>query len=229
MMHRRLIHICGVLFCVAVGFFSCSKEPVHIHGNISRLPNGMVYLRAYEGVMRTIDSTASTEGRFTFLLPEIVPNILYLQFENYPDFYIPIMIDGGEVSVSGNFSYHDDIQVSGTASNDALWKYRESVRKYDIMIQAIDLQLGDSTAMDSVERGQLFLKRDSLERIIANSKTNFVRHNRKSIVSAMFVSMELTDSTSDNTIDSLLNELDPDMPDNAFIQKLRRRRDALNL
>ena len=205
--------------------FSCRKEPAHLYGNITSLPNGTVYLKAYEGALRTIDSTLSTAGRFSFTLPEILPNILFVQFEGYPDFFIPVMIGGGDISVSGNFNYHDDIKVSGTAPNDALWKYRESVHDYDVMLRAIDIALADSTSLDSLGRGQLQGKRDSLTRLVARSKQEFVRRNRGSVVSAMFAAGELTDSSTRRQIDSLLGELDPTMADNAFMRKLLRRRD----
>ena len=196
-----------------------------MYGNITSLPDGAVYLRAYEGTLRTIDSTISVSGRFSFTLPEILPNILYVQFEGYPDFFIPVMIGGGDISVSGNFNYHDAIKVSGTALNDALWRYRESVRDYDIMLRAIDMALMDSLVLDSTKRQVFEHKKDSVKNLLSHSKAEFIRQNRGSVVSAMLAASELTDTSTRRQIDSLLLELDPTMADNAFTRRLLRRRD----
>ena len=217
------------LFVVAASvFLSCREEPKHIHGDIVNLPDGAVYLRVWEGALRTVDSTRSDGGRFSFLLPDVLPDIFYVQFEGYPNYFIPWIVDGDEVGLGGDFNYPDDIKVSGTAPNDALWGYRESVRRYEVMLRAINrqLELYRSEEMDSVAYRGLLVKEDSLKRIMSGLRRDFVRSHRGSIVSAFLVVSSLSDSSTRAQIDSLIGELDPTMADNAFLRRLHRRRNA---
>lgn len=223
---KKHYQIVFLFLMVLSAFFSCREEPKHIHGDIVNLPDGTVYLRVWEGTLRTVDSTQSNGGRFSFLLPDVLPDIFYVQFEDFPDYFIPLIVDGEEVGIGGDLNYPDDIKVSGTAPNDALWGYRESVRRYEVMLRAIDcqLELYRSESMDSVAYRELLVKEDSLKRIMSGLRRDFVRAHRGSIVSAFLALSSLSDSSTRAQIDSLIGELDPTMADNAFLRRLHRRR-----
>ncbi len=225
---KKYYQIVFLFLLVVSAFFSCREEPKHIHGDIVNLPDGKVYLRVWEGTLRTVDSTRSKEGRFSFLLPDVLPDVFYIQFEGVPDYFIPLIVDGEEVGIGGDLNYPDDIKVSGTAPNDALWGYRESVRRYEVMLHAIDQQLGayQKEEMDSLEYEKLLIKEDSLKQIMAGLRRDFIRSHRGSIVSAFLAVTSLPDSASRAQIDSLIGELDPTMADNAFLRRLHRRRNA---
>ncbi|MDL2320158.1 DUF4369 domain-containing protein [Alistipes sp. OttesenSCG-928-B03] len=218
-------------FALAAVFVSCSAERAHIHGNITGLPDGMVWLRAWEGGMPAADSTRSMGGRFSIPVPDVVPNMMYLQFEAFPDNYIPVFIDGGEVSVSGNTNYYDDIEVTGTRANDSFAAFRRSVRHYNVQMAAIDLEMrlwADSTVVpDSLLRVSLTSKRDSLQAIVDSSRWTFMRANPDCIVSAMFAVSALTDSTTSQQLSEILAPLDSMMHDNAFLRLLMERKRQL--
>lgn len=225
---KKYYQIAFLFVVAATAFLSCREEPEYIRGDIVNLPDGKVYLRVWEGTLRTVDSTRSAGGRFSFVLPDVLPDIFYVQFEGFPDYFIPVIVDGEEVGIGGDFNYPDDVKVAGTAPNDALWGYRESVRRYEVMLRAIGRQLEvyRTEEMDSVAYRGLLVKEDSIKRIMAGLRRDFVRAHRGSIVSAFLMVATLPDSASRAQIDSLIGELDPTMADNAFLRRLHRRRNA---
>lgn len=206
---------------------SCSKEALHVHGNIVGMPDQTIYLRVYESSLRTIDSTKSEGGVFQFEMPNILPNIVYIQLGE-TDYLIPLLVDVGEVSIGGNFNYPDEIEVGGTPANNALSQFRNMVRKYDIMLKAIDIDIArlQTTKDDTLQIKQLTAKRAVLQAQHDNSRTEFVRANRGSLVSALLILSAVTDSTNRHQIDSLIGELEPTMADNAFLRRLQRKRNS---
>ena len=224
--------IATAIICTAFLAAACDNTPPpRIEGRISNLPDGEVYLRVWEGVMRTIDSTQSVSGNFSFESPDILPDLLFIQFDGHPDFYLPVIVDGGDISIAGNFNYNHDITVTGTASNDILLKYRSAVRNYSVMLDAIDIEVkvyGDSSALkDSLRLNTLLAKRDSVHGLITGLQDSFVSKNPADIISALLVNSSMHDSISLPQIDSAIGRLDPGIPDNAFSRRLQRRREAL--
>lgn len=225
---RRLYNYISSVALLATIICGCSAEPAHIYGNITGLEDGSVYLRSYEGGgMRTLDQVESVAGSFTFTMPPILPNILYLQFGDNISYFIPVIIEETDVSVSGNMNYYDEITVAGTAANDALGEHRNQVRRHDILLRTIEQQLDATDSISAENHVMLTTKRDSLKRLIARCRREFVEQHRGSIVSAYLVSLSLSDKSNLSQIDSLLGELDPTMADNAFMRQLKRRAKAL--
>lgn len=212
-------------------FFGCSgRDKPTIKGDITGLPDCMVYMSVYENSLRVIDSTWSNEGQFKFMVPEILPDIVFINFQDNTEDYIPVMIEGESVEISGNYNYNDDIKVYGTPSNNKLEKYRQSVSQYRIMHEAIDISISEYNdsmkVADSLGYATLQIKKDSVLTLIDSSEQNFIKENPSSIVSAMFVLRKIDYKDYTGSIDTLLEQLDTDkMPDNAFLRRIYRRRD----
>lgn len=216
------------LALLPLAFAMCRSESAYIRGNLANLPDGNVRLMVWDGSFTAVDSARSKDGEFAIQTPAVLPDILFLQFESVPDFYLPVVVDGSDVSVSGNFRYSDDITVSGSRPNELYYNYRREVNNYYVLIAAINKELdtyADSTAIaDSTFYLNFYHKRDSLWRLVEGSKNLFVEAHPSCIVSAMFAAETLSDSTSLHQVDSLLGKLDPSMSGNAFLDRLRRRR-----
>ncbi len=205
-------------------FSACRDVKSYISGNLVSLPDGKVCLYGYDGTLTAMDSTTSHNGRFTLTQPQALPDLAFVGFESLPDLLVPVLLDGSRVYISGNLNYKDDITVSGTKANDELREYTLSIRNTDIMARAIEIELDtmDPTE-DSVRYAQMKAKRDSLRNSIARSRSEFVRRNPSSLVSAMFLDMSFNDSMTRQQVDSLINCLDSTTVDNAFLQRLRFR------
>ena len=201
---------------------SCGRR-IHIHAQIDNLPDGTVYMVRYDGTVETIDSTLSISGAFALRQPGTLPDIYYIWFPAVPGFFVPMAAEGVELRVSGNLDARDEIVVTGSPGNDAMTELRASLRPYDILSRAIaiDLHELDPQGPDSLAYRALTAKRDSIGQLTATTRRDFVRARPASIVSAMLAASALTDSTTRAQADSLIGELDPLMPDNAFLQRLR--------
>lgn len=223
---HRYIYILAIALSAAATV-SCKSDKAHITGNIVSLPDGRVRLYTYGNRLVQVDSTVSNNGRFVLEQPEMLPDIVFVGFEAFPDFRIPAILDGEEIFISGNLNYKDDITVSGTTANDELHNYIESIRKYDIMARAIELALEDweytGDRDDSLQYKRLAVRRDALRRSIESSRAEFVNQNPSSLVSAMFLNISLNDSMTLYQVDSLAGKLDSTMVDNAFSRRLHER------
>lgn len=222
---KRVLHILLPLAAALSLFVNCDKERHYIHGNIPNLPDGEVWLRTRD--MAAVDSARSEGGRFTIEVPDVLPDMLLLQFGQAPGFTLPVIVDGGSVSVGGNFNYPENITVSGSRANELFYAYRNEVDRYHIMIAAINLELdayADSTAVaDSARYETFYIKRDSIWSIVNGLRGAFIDAHPGSIVSAMFAAEALSDTLSAPLADSLLGRLDPAMPDNAFLRQIREK------
>lgn len=224
-MKKIYSHIIRMLLAPALlAFPACSDDKPCISGNLVSLPDGKVCLYGYDGTLTAIDSAASHGGRFKLRQPRTLPDLAFVGFEAFPDLLIPVLLDGEEVYISGNLNYKDDITVSGTRANDELRRYISSIRNTDIMARAIELELDTmEPAEDSAGYARMAAKRDSLRGSIARSRSEFVRRNPSSLVSAMFLDMSFNDTMNRRQVDSLISHLDSAIVDNAFLHRLRLR------
>ncbi len=203
---------------------SCKDDLPYLSGNLVSLPDGVVRLYDYDNSLTAVDSTVSRGGRFTLRQPKALPDLAFVGFDEFPDMLIPVIFDGQNVYISGNLNYKDDITVSGTRANDELREYTASIRGTDIMARTIELELNATDPVaDSTKYALMAAKRDSLRSSIAHSKSEFVRKNPSSLVSAMFLAMSLNDSMTYRQVDSLLARLDSTTVDNAFSRRMRAR------
>lgn len=228
---RRKINFLASL-ALLLATVSCGGERPTISGNLVSLDDGYLWLCTYDGAFNKIDSTLSHGGRFAFEQPDILPGIVFVNPQSLPDLYIPVLVEGRDVYISGNLNYRDDIRVSGTESNDLLRAYIRSIRDYDIMAQTIGLEIGQLQASgdpaDSSKYKRLVSKRDNLRKRMAESRAAFVRQHPSSLVSAMFLYLSLNDTMNYRQVDSLIGQLDSTIVDNTFSRRLRMRLDELN-
>lgn len=222
-------NLCGNIISVVLAsavlvLSACKDDKAYISGNLVSLPDGKICLYGYDGTLTAIDSTTSHGGRFKLTQPRTLPDLAFVGFESFPDLLVPVLLDGENVYISGNLNYKDNITVSGTKANDELRSYISSIRNTDIMARAIELELDTmEPAEDSAKYARMEAMRDSLRGSIARSRSEFVRRNPSSLVSAMFLDMSFNDSMNRRQVDSLINRLDSTIVDNAFLRRLRLR------
>ena len=220
-------YLCITALCaVLIGGMSCRNEHFHIRGNITGLNDCKVYLQVYERALRTIDSARITDGRFVFDMPPILPDMVYVSFEGYKDFFVPVIIEDHDIYISGNFNYPDAMEVTGSPANEDFNRLKDQVRWYEIQLRAVDLELSreDWREQDSTEYKLLERTRDSISSLVATAQARFVRANPASLASAFLVARQLTDSTDRRTADSLIRQLDTTVVRSAFVDRLRRQR-----
>ena len=211
---------------IALSFVSCHEEHAHIQGNISGLSDREVYLKVYEQSLRTIDSVPMIGGRFSFDMPPILPDMVYVCFSGYPDYFIPVILEGQDLYISGNFTYRDAMEVSGSPANEDFRRFREQVRWHEIQLRAIRMEMEGLSASgpDSLLYRTLSRQGDSIDAMVRTAEVRFVRENPASLLSAFLVARQLTDSTNRKTADSLLRQIDTTTVRNAFINRLRLQR-----
>ena len=202
---------------------ACAKERLTIQGNLAGLADGAVYLRVYDGVrVRTVDSTLSTGGRFTFGLPQILPEIIFIQVEDNDLFFIPIVIEQRNLQIRGDVNSPESITVEGSQGNADMQAYRVLVRHNEMKLHTILSHLNNASPTgDQAGYKTLVHKRDSLEGLIEGQRRQFIAEYPASIVSAYLSLTRVTDSTSRGEVIQLLWELDrTDMEDNIYLNRL---------
>lgn len=230
-MQRLYRHIAiGAILLTALLYGCTGGSKAKIEGNIVGLPDGIVYLSVYEHSFRVVDSTRSNEGRFKFDMPEILPDVVFIGFESDSNLQLPIIVEGEDLEISGNYTNNEEIEVSGSRANEDLKRYRESVNRYNVMLKAIDVSIGEYSdtveLIDTLRQEALFVKRDSVQMLIDNSQRRFIEENPTSIVSAMFVLQILSQPTNKQNVEQMIQKLDgKNMPDNAFLRRIYRRRE----
>ena len=216
--------ICSMLILFVLMVSACRHEHYHIQGNIVGLTDRTVYLNVYEATIRKIDSTRMNQGRFVFDMPPILPDMVYISFADYPNYYIPLITEGSNIYVSGNLNYPNGVEVSGSPANEDFKRFKDQIGWYEVQLRTIELELAqrDPSSEDSTICQRLTYKRDSIAQLVASAQKRFVQANPASLASAFLVARQLTDSMDRHTADSLLRTLDSTMVRNAFVERLVR-------
>ncbi|MEN9335154.1 MAG: hypothetical protein RLZZ500_141 [Bacteroidota bacterium] len=127
---KKLV-LCGLLTLL---FTACGKSDSYtIEGTIDKKNDGsMVYLR-YEnamGVLKEVDSTKISDGKFSFEGKVETLDIYSLTIENL-NTSLNFIMEPGTIQVHFATDPKDYPKVSGTPYNDQLQKLNETYKKYD--------------------------------------------------------------------------------------------------
>lgn len=217
-----------MLMATAMLLAACTgkgPEHDHIRGEIVGLPDQVVRLRALDPDMRTVDTTLSVRGRFEFELPRVLPRMMFVQFDNFAGFFVPV-ITGGDVLITGKSDEPDRFVVGGTQACNDMERYRSSTREHEMAIRAINLGLSAITP-DSSQYATLTARRDSLVGLCNGLRDEFIDRNPSSVMSAYLAWTKLSDTIFAAPHPrvyacELLDKLDSSMPANTFILRLQK-------
>lgn len=218
------VAILAALMCIT----GCSNHKTIIDGNITGLSDRRAYLAMHDTEKK--DSTDVVSGKFQFEISSKRPDVVFIKFADEPNFRIPVMTDGNQIAIKGDFADPFSIVVSGSVANDSLQSYRRSVSKYDIMLRsiALDIASGDPLGPDSLQLRSLEYKRDSLIAIRTNIRNGFISSNPANPAAAFLVASNLSDSTTLSEVKAMISRLDTINGRNAFIERLRAKRKELS-
>ncbi len=206
----------------------CRRDACIIRGKIEGLEDIDVFLSRYEkGRFTDLDSTWMQDGRFAFRLAEAYPECLYIRLGNTRG-AIPLIIETGTIRVLGRFDSIPEFDVAGTPSNGILTRYRkenhalenrqrEIIREYETCLPATDSLRMAALQAEYVRTERN--KRDLLHRYVTAHKGTYA--------AAYLLTTADTHGFTHTRMDSLLNLLDPALPENAFVEALRERRNTL--
>jgi uncharacterized protein (UPF0147 family) len=208
-----------VIAAMLLMLFGCSAPRPGITGRIENLADSTsIYLRVYEGVLRTVDSTVSINGEFGFDMPRIVPDMMYLQIGDRNISLIPFFVEGIPVEIIGDITNPHRIRAEGSEANEHLALYRSSIEEFEIQLMAIEVAM----ELPEVETDELSIKHDSIGFLLAARKIDFISDNSSSIMAAYLATTMIDSTTSQGRINQLVALLDTaSMPDNTFIRRLR--------
>lgn len=217
--------ITAIFAAILLGWAGCKSHDTHIEGNISGLTDRMAYLQPYGRTGQGADSVMTSGGRFSFRVPEMPADVMFIRFEGEPNLRIPVIADGQPVHVTGNFAHPGEIVVAGSQANNLLQQYRTDMAGYDLMAHsiALDREGIDPAGADSLLSRALAFKQDSVETLRREARARFVAEHPASPAAAFLVWASLPAGATRTQIDSLIVLLDTTAP-NAFLERLREAR-----
>ncbi len=220
----------GIVLLSLVLLSACSPKGATIEGTASGIPDGTVYLQkapASSGALwQTIDSVQMKDGKFTFQVAELYPDLLYIGFPGQTQHY-SFILEKGTVIVTCD-PEKAGFSGSGTLSNDAIVPYLAMQKGLGEEQADLSRQYTEArTANDSALMDEIEAKYDALDAKVAKAAGDFVDANKNSVAGAYVLSQVSTYGFSYQQVDSLLGKLDPALAANAFTDKLKKRRDVL--
>ena len=120
----------GFLLLLTLLLSSCGVDGDHfqIEGHLLNINQSDFYVYAENGSIDGLDTIHVEGGRFAYEVPCKHPTILYLVFPNYS--VVPIFAQPGKsVSIKGDASHLQEIEIKGTNDNELYTKFREQVSK----------------------------------------------------------------------------------------------------
>lgn len=191
-----------ILLCIGltVMVVSChSPNEYRIEGNVKGFDNQKVFLTTRLSLESAVDSVEMTDGKFVFKSDEAYPDRRNIMFEKVKS-NLSLFIERGVIKIEGT---PEKLVASGTESNDLNILYRE--KKAEIENKY------NPNAPDRLYWTKFEELNDSV-----------IKAHPTAVLSAELLSRVPTMTYEE--IDSLIN-LVPDMPANAYIDKLKERRE----
>ena len=207
-------------------FFGCGdKNGATINGTVAGLADSTyIYLGRYDGEMILLDSVLLAGGKFTFQIKDVYPENLYLQFAGQRG-SMPFIVENGVISISASFENGNKLVATGTPANDLLQQLNDAKKVYRDQMDA--LYQAYQAATEQAVRDSLRREGNALEEQMQEEDTRFIQANNNTVAAAYLLSQQSTYGYTAEQMDSVLALLGPNVPANAFVDKLKERQQVL--
>ena len=218
----------SIIIVLFAGFFSScesekSKTNYTIDLTVSNTDDVMAYLiKRRNGEMIKFDSVKLVEGNGSFSGNIGLPEFYYISLEGLSA-YVGVFTEEGTIAVNVDANRPNEPVVSGSASQQLLNDFNESLGGYDVRARSIielynqAREAGDDEKMKEAEAAYETIDTEKAEFI-----TTFVKQNNSSVVSAYLV-MRNTYRYDVDELDAFINGFDPSISTSFYVEYLADR------
>ncbi|MDO9511726.1 MAG: TlpA disulfide reductase family protein [Bacteroidales bacterium] len=209
---------------------SCTNSDKYkITGNIQGLTDGIAYLQVYsDNGFVSIDSTAVTQGNFTFEGEKESPEFVFVTFKGGSTGQLSFFLENSKISITGNIDSLKNIKVAGSKAHDVLSNYNKEIEVYQNRQSELYTQYKNAESEgDTVIMKNISTIWDNLDLEQKKFTSDFITNNNKSDVAPYLVLRKLIYDISVQSLDSLTATFSPALDHSVYVKKLKDRVEIL--
>ncbi|HYX05960.1 MAG TPA: TlpA disulfide reductase family protein [Bacteroidales bacterium] len=215
----------GYLFLIMV-LGACSSTPENsftINGTVSNLDSGMVYLQNYtDGSMKTIDSSAITNGNFKLAGSVDLPELYYIQINNNRR-RVPFFAENSNITVNLNTDSLDKTVITGSKSQAVFDEYQKGSSSYNEKMQPyVDQYYAARAIKDETKMQQAEASIDSINTLQTEYAKKFVINHPNSVVAPYILNRELSYTMDAGELDSITSLFDTTLNNSVYTKDLKK-------
>jgi peroxiredoxin len=180
-----------------------------IKGNFSKVKTGTIFLTVYGESGAKKDSTAISNGEFSFAGAVAKPSTAILTIKDRKGEYLQFYAEAGKMKISGTGEKLDALDISGSALNNDNKKYKAAVKPaddaekkfYELYAEAEKNK--NQRVIDSLDEAEEFLTIQKRQYVVG-----FVKANPSSLRSAMAIDENYGYYAEATDVEPLYNLLD---------------------
>ncbi|TXB67315.1 AhpC/TSA family protein [Vicingus serpentipes] len=184
----------------------------------------MAYLSEYkDGEMMKLDSSAITEGKFSFNGKMEMPEVRYINFNEGKEM-IPLFVENSEITINGSATLMDSVSVKGSVANTAYRSFMDNLNSYEMPLKAI-VDKFYALPEDASEEEQAVLEDEYnvADSIKIDFIKSYVAKNANSVPAAYIALRYLTSQAEVEELEALSNSFSEEIKSSIYTQKIADR------
>lgn len=191
-------------------------------GKITGYPEGIAVLkRRIDGEFIVLDSTKIVNGMFAFSGNLDFPEMCYISLhDTLPT--IRIFIENSEISLSANVDSLGSPVISGSAIQEKLDAYNESIKPFeDSLRNTYRMYLQSYRAGDAEKAGELELIFDQISGAQKMASLDFVSDNSDNMLAPYLVWGTLAYDLSLEELEKITHDFNPDIESSIYVSQIK--------
>jgi peroxiredoxin/DNA-directed RNA polymerase subunit F len=228
----KIFKTTSLAIAVSLIVFSCSNkedakdnEPSFtINASLTDASFKMAYLSEFkEGQMINIDSSAITEGKFSFSGKMDLPEVRYIKFNEGKEM-IPLFLENSEITIEGSATLMDSVKVLGSKSNNEYRAFTNDLSSYDLKQKAIvDKFYALPPETSDEDKKTLENEYDAIETEKVDFIEKYIAKNPTKVTSAYIALRYLVGQYDVNQLDHLYNSFGEDIKTSSYVKVIADR------
>jgi peroxiredoxin len=211
-----------VIFVFALAVYSChSKDEFTIKGTITGIDKGNVYLqKIVKGQPKTIDSTAISNGKFSFKGKMEMPDVRLLRL-NAHEYFGQFFLDNANLTIT---AYKDSLRatkITGSPTHDVFKIYIAEMQKLGKEIRALQNKFQKAMGANDTETANK--AKIDYQAMIDNNKVftkNFVKEHPNSVVAAYITLYQLANQIDVKELEEIAGKFTPEISKSEYVIQL---------
>ena len=173
--------------------------------------------------MIKLDSSAITEGKFSFTGKMDLPEVRYINFNEGKEM-IPLFVENSEITINGSATLMDSVVVNGSETNNEYRAFSDELSSYEMKLKAI-VDKFYALPEDASEEEQAVLEEEYnvADSIKVDFIKGYVSKNNNSVAAAYIALRYLTGQAEVEELEALSNSFGEDIKTSIYTQKIADR------
>ncbi|HOV70589.1 DUF4369 domain-containing protein [Anaerorudis cellulosivorans] len=220
---RIIIAICLIIS----SFNSCKDEnKVTIKGEISNLDYPYVIVTHFSTDVLTVDTLKiGNKGQFNYRTSIDTLTIFTFYFNNYNSSAIVFADKGEKISIKGDATLPDLIQVNGNEINDDLTLFKKEnealLKQRAELLNNMKIDRMENTNQGILSENEKIVRLNSLNHELTQKAEDFVRKNPSKIASVILINNLFRDTENPTTLERVLKYLEGEASNFPLTEDLR--------